>query len=184
MTASTFSQDVADAILNAIADGTSVSKACEQSDLPRRTLRGWMAQNAPFKAALEVARLDGNWFLEDKIERLSERAQDIVTEAKARGVNENAAANALRIEIQALQWLLAKRDPARYSDRVASQVELTGRGGKDLIPPPETDRTKLALALMNIIRGADPLPERPLPAPEPPLQIEHEPLVPMGARDF
>jgi hypothetical protein len=122
--------------------------------------------------------------LAEQIEARANEALDVAKKAAADSVNENAAIAALRVELENKRWLLSKLAPKRFGDKV--QQEITGAGGTPLLPP-ENDRTKLALALLNIIRGDDDSGRfsKPLPIPEPPLQlIEREPVVPMSPHDF
>jgi hypothetical protein len=57
----------------------------------------------------------------------------------------------------AIFWMKSR---AGWLDRVS--VEHTGRNGKDLIPPPP-DPSKVALALLSILRGAEAPQDEPTP---------------------
>jgi hypothetical protein len=177
-----YSERVAARIIDEISTGKSLKDVCAAVDMPDpRSIRRWAVERPDFCERYEKARRWSAYALLDEIADLVDRGQEIVAGA----VNPNAAASVLREQVNVKRWMVGKLLPERYGD--SSKVEMVGAGGKDLIPPHEQskDRTQLALALLNIIRGSDdPLPERVLPIPEPPLQIDHEPIVPMSARDF
>src|SRR5205823_834318 len=118
----------ADQILDLVSDGISLSEACARADTPRRTVRTWLSEPAAFDAACRLRIVS----LADDVLALSNRAQRIAADAAANGENPNAAVNALRVEIDAKRWLLAKLAPATYGDRITQEV--TGRDGRDLIP--------------------------------------------------
>lgn len=57
-----------------------------------------------------------------------------------------------KLRVDSRKWLMAKMMPKKYGDRVSA--EITGKDGKDLIPPESVDPRRLALALHAIVAGA------------------------------
>lgn len=62
-----------------------------------------------------------------------------------------------KLRVDTRKWLLSKMVPRVYGDRVSA--EITGKDGKDLIPPEAVDPGRLALALLSIVakpKGEEP----------------------------
>jgi hypothetical protein len=154
----TYTEALGAKICATIAAGRSVRAACTEHAVPRRTFTDWTGKYSAFAEAVEAAKAEGIEALRDQIETLADQAQGI---ALAGGTNANALVNALRVEIDTKKWLLARLAPGQFGDRVTS--EITGAGGKDLIPPAIPDRgseegkallTKISLILLGEITSA------------------------------
>jgi hypothetical protein len=138
-------------ICDRVAEGDSLAAIAAMPGMPsRRTMRGWLVEHPEFQALYGPARELWVQSVAEDIADLAGRAQQIAEDAARNGGNPNAAIAALRVEIDAKRWLLSKLAPAVFGDH--SAVELSGAGGKDLIPA-ETDNSKLALAILTILRG-------------------------------
>jgi hypothetical protein len=146
------SPKLAGRICDLIAEGSSLRLIGEMPAMPsRRTMRGWLETQPEFERGYEIARRQRTDALVDEIVEIADAVK---------GSDSAAAVNAARLAVDTRRWLAAKLLPLRLGDR--SAVELTGKGGKDLFPEPP-DPSKVALALLSILRGA----ERPQDEPAP-----------------
>jgi hypothetical protein len=57
---------------------------------------------------------------------------------------------AAKLQVDTRRWLASKLLPERFGERAA--LELTGAGGKDLIPENQTDPARLAAAILHVLR--------------------------------
>jgi hypothetical protein len=149
---SVYTQKLAAKICGLVAEGSSLRAIGEMPGMPpRRTMRQWIEMHPAFKTSYEQARLWWVRSVEEDVNDLADRAQQIAADAEAAGQNANAAVAAVRVQIETKKWLLSKRDPATYGDRQVT--ELVGAGGKDLMPlPTEKEKTHLALLILGILR--------------------------------
>jgi hypothetical protein len=67
----------------------------------------------------------------------------------AKGLNAHPSVAALREEIRGLMWVCARLRPDKYGDRISAEV--SGPGGKDLIPERAADPDRIAQAIMLMI---------------------------------
>src|SRR5437764_2160370 len=154
---STYDEALGERILDLVADGATLSAASAACGVPRQTVRSWLSAMPAFAEAFDAACKVRYEVLAEQIEARANEALDVAKKAATDGVNENAAIAALRVELENKRWLLSKLAPKRFGDKV--QQEVTGKDGTPLIPAtadPSTEegrdaRTKLALALLNII---------------------------------
>jgi hypothetical protein len=203
---STYSEKIAERILDAVCEGKSLTEASAACDVPRQTVRSWLDRLPAFSSAFEAAKLVRVEALADQINILADSAQRVASDAVKAGENPNAAIAALRVQCENKRWLLAKLAPAQYGDR--QTTELVGSGGKDLLQPSEASPSIIALAILNILNAGpgglnDPdkpatdlpaLPPRrqtllsalspPEPGPEPvPVRVEPPPATAAEARE-
>jgi hypothetical protein len=129
-------------VCDLVAEGESLRTIGEMRGMPsRRTVRGWLNAHPEFEREYEVARRERTDNLVDE----SIEIADSIT-----GCTDPAAVQAARLRIDTRRWLASKLLPERFGDH--SRVEMTGAGGKDLIPEP--DGPKLALALLNVLHAS------------------------------
>jgi hypothetical protein len=153
-----FTPAIARRICDLISGGASLDKISALPGMPsRRTVCRWMEENPDFERQYEIAR-------RQRTDALVDEAIEIAD--SVRGETENAAVQAARLAVDTRRWLASKLLPERFGDRAA--VELTGRDGSPLHPPPEAvDPRRIALALHAIVAGALPPPVvEHQPAPE------------------
>ena len=137
---SSYSPATAEAILDAISDGSSFRAACEKFHVPRSMARGWLVERPEFKAACEAAR-----FMQ-----LDVHADELIELADAvRGSVSNAEVQAARLAVDTRKWILAKLHP-RYADA----LQVTGKGGEPLLPAAEPEPGKVALAILTMLEAA------------------------------
>ena len=113
------------AILVDLANGIPLAKAIGGKDRPSRTrLFQKIAEDAEFARAYDRAR---ELRAQVRIEKIEDTVEKVLC-----GQYEPAAA---KVALDSLWKLAAKEDPKRYSD--VQRQELSGPGGRDLIPPKE-----------------------------------------------
>lgn len=114
-----YSADLADSILERLAEGESLRSICSEPGMPsRNTVRRWEDMVPEFGAKCARAR---QWQADsyvDKMDDLCNRVEGGELEAKS--------ANVI---LASLQWRAAKLAPKRYSER--QMVEMTGRRLED-----------------------------------------------------
>jgi Bacteriophage Sf6, terminase small subunit-like len=122
-----YSPKVAERICDLVAEGESLQSISEMPNMPaRRTVRSWLAKHPDFERQYEIARRERTDNLVDE----SVAIADSVT-----GCTDNAAVQAARLRVDTRKWLASKLLPERFGDKVTT--ELTGAGGKDLLPQPQ-----------------------------------------------
>jgi hypothetical protein len=157
-----YSARLAERIIDEVSTGRSLLEVCAMPGMPdRHSVRRWCIERPDFAERYEKGREWSAYALLDEIDDLVDRGQEIVEAAAKNGGSAQAAASVLREQLNVKRWKVGKLLP-QYGER--SQVELTGAGGKDLMPP-EVDRTKLAHVLLTILREPSKLSE---PAELPP----------------
>lgn len=78
-----FSQVLADLLCEAVATGSSLTKACKEFNLPYNIIKRWERANPDFSDALAQARLDRADSHHDKILEIAEEKADFKTEIEA-----------------------------------------------------------------------------------------------------
>lgn len=114
-----YTSELADFIVDELADGKSLVKICAAESMPnRRTVLRWQEANTAFATRCARAREAGAEVYEDKIETTA----DGCTETNAQ---------AAKVKISALQWIASKLHPKKYGDR--TRFEHTGADGGAII---------------------------------------------------
>lgn len=128
--ASEYTQAVADAICDRLAEGESLRAICRDEGMPAiSTVFKWLGkpENAPFVEQYARAR-----------EEQAENDADKVTDLGDRCARGEIDPQAARVAIDAAKWSAGKRLPKKYGDKI--QQEVSGPGGG----PIET-KTELSL---------------------------------------
>lgn len=101
---SDFSQGLADAICERIADGESLRTICSAVDMPNNaTVFRWLAANRDFSDQYARAREDQAESLADEIVKIADEAED---------------ANVARLRVEARKWVASKLKPKRYGEKL------------------------------------------------------------------
>jgi hypothetical protein len=137
-----YSQELADEICDAVADGASLRSACEKLGLAHRTVRSWLERHPGFAEQYDRAK---KLAVDDWVDQMREIAKSV------EGSYSNAAVQAARLQIDTAKWVAAKLLPARFGDRIVTEV--SGPSGKDLMPA-VPDSQRLAMVLLAAITGA------------------------------
>lgn len=130
-----FSQEIADAICERLADGESLRSICRSEGMPSRSeVFRWLAddENAKFRDQYARAKEFGIEALADDIMEISDDARNDWME---RGGAEDAGwvANGehiqrSRLRVDARKWMLSKLAPKKYGDKLDVSLEATVKG--------------------------------------------------------
>lgn len=134
---SSLTPEMAERICLAIANGQSLRKICEASDLPHRnTVLRWVEESEDFRGRYARARA-----------MAADHFFDLIVEEAQAVTPENAAA--ARVKIDALKWASSKLRPQAYSDRlqVAGDPEQPLVVQRELTPLDSARQVAFALAL-------------------------------------
>jgi hypothetical protein len=138
-----YDEEIAERILALISDGKTLRGACEQLDLPRRTVRDWTVTIPTFGAAMQEARRQQLEVIADEIITISDEVE---------GCQDNAVVQAARLRCDNRRWLLSKLYPERYGERVA----ISGTDGRDLLPAnPEAAIPRLLQVLAVLLPNSN-----------------------------
>lgn len=112
---SSYTEELADAILDQMMDGRSLRSICDDDDMPnRRTVIRWMEKDEAFATRCARAR-----------EMQADYMDDLILDTANSCTVEDA--QAARVKISAYQWRASKLAPKRYGDKV--QTEVSGPDG-------------------------------------------------------
>jgi len=109
-----YSEELAYAVYQSMADGHDVVETCDILGIPRTTFYDWQSKYPEFKAQCARAR-----------EALADYDVKRIREEIAMTDKDNAVA--ARVKISALQWLAEKRAPKQYGNKTSTEV--TGKDG-------------------------------------------------------
>lgn len=131
-----FTLAAAERVCAVIAEGGTQRTVARELGVPRSTLCGWLKRYPKFAeryaAACEV-RLD---LLEERLLELCADAH----EAALLPETGKLQIEACKLEIDTCKFMLAKLRPKRFGDR--TQMEVTGKDGKDLLPNYSTEQMR------------------------------------------
>jgi hypothetical protein len=116
-----YQQENITAILDAIAAGDSLTKACQQLGIPWKTVWNWRTRHPDFRAAYERAVQErAHAQAEQVLDIADDDTNDVIERVSPKGkeqvVMNTAAIQRARLKIQARQWSMAKALPDRYGD--------------------------------------------------------------------
>lgn len=130
---SEFTQEIADAICERIADGESLRSICTDDEMPNKaTVFRWLAKNPDFSDQYARAReTQADTLFDECLDIADDGRNDWVERERKDGttyiaLNEEAIARS-RLRLDARKWMAGKLRPKVYGDKVA----LTGGGEGD-----------------------------------------------------
>lgn len=126
---SDYAQDVADIILERIADGESLRAICADDAMPARsTVRRWLAAHEEFRHQYTLARVEQADTLFDEILNIADDGTNdwmaVNRGDDQRWVENGEALGRSRIRIDARKWLAGKLAPKKYGEK--QSFELSG----------------------------------------------------------
>lgn len=114
---STYSEEIAEKILDSLMDGKSLRWICTADDMPHRsTIIRWMSDNADFATKCARAR-----------EMQADLMDDLILDTAEETTPENAAAS--RVKIAAYQWRASKLAPKKYGEKLDIEQKTTHEVG-------------------------------------------------------
>lgn len=145
---STFSQQIAEKILDRISEGEMLIKICQEEEMPpRKTVYTWMTANPTFKEAYARARLAwADWWAERVLAISLDSSGDIFIDEAGKAVIDHANVQRARLQSDNIKWIVGKYAPRTYGDK----VELPANDAGPLViswesgpPPPPPAPPKL-----------------------------------------
>lgn len=127
-----YTEAIADAICDALADGKSIRTICQASDMPdRRTVERWQDANPDFAARCARARAEGAEFHHAEMDRIEGLVLNGALDPKAANV-----------VLSNKRWRMEKLEPKKYGQKVESEVTHKGSVGLTIltaVPEPAGD---------------------------------------------
>lgn len=112
---SSFTEEIAQRVIDGLADGQSLRKVCSADDMPHRsTVMRWMDENADFAAKCARAREVGTDGIHDDMEDIEDRTLS--------GEIDPRVAN---VVLSSKQWRASKLAPKKWG----TKVDLTSSDG-------------------------------------------------------
>lgn len=144
---SIYSQEIADAICEAIAGGKSLRQVCAQDDMPSTaTVIRWTQEKPEFRERYARAR-----------EAMGDYYFDLIVEAAGDVTPENA--QAVRAKVDALKWVCARLRPAAYCEKVAVAAEITGRVEIEAPQQTQLEAARAVAFALEMARHNSPAPD-------------------------
>lgn len=107
--------DVIDELCEHIANGNSITKACTMPGMPiASTVFSEMRRNETIRAKIDEAREQAEKLLAEQWLIEQEKLHVAVSDEKV----QPAAVQAIRAREQGLRWMLGKRFPDKYGDKI------------------------------------------------------------------
>jgi hypothetical protein len=120
---STYRADVADRIIDAVANGGAIQRICEAEGVPIGTMYEWAERRPDFAQRLDQARL----------RRYDQWEDQLFEHAMAElGSDSMAAVQARRTLIDTMKWIMARRLPSKWSEAVTHQHLHQMRGNVEI----------------------------------------------------
>lgn len=138
---SEFTQDVADAICEKLADGNSLRSICAADDMPARsTVFKWLADPARSAFVDQYARAreaQAEALFEDILDIADDGSNDYTVKKRPDGSEYDAFdaehVQRSKLRVDARKWMVSKLAPKKYGDK----LELEHSGGVNLTVAPD-----------------------------------------------
>jgi hypothetical protein len=132
---SKFTQEIADTICQAIADGMSLRKVCQDEDMPATaTVCRWLSENKQFQEQYAHAReLQADMLFDEVLDIADDGKGDTYTDDNGEVRTNHDVIARSRLRVDARKWMAGKLRPKKYGEFKA--VELTGQDGAPFMPP-------------------------------------------------
>lgn len=154
---SSYSQEIADAICERIADGDSLRSICDDEGFPNKaTVFRWLAANTAFRDQYALSRESQADALFDDILSIADDGRNDWMERRgeedAGWVANGEHMQRSKLRVDARKWMAGKLKPKVYGEKTTN--ELTGPNGAPLVEKPNT--TDLAKAMLAVLtRGGE-----------------------------
>lgn len=132
---STYTQEIANYIVENIADGRSLRDICLQSDMPSRaTVFKWLNDIEGFSSQYARAREEQAETLADEIVSIAdESTQDTIITETGNIIANNEFIARSRLRVDARKWVASKLKPKKYGDKLEQTTHLTGSIMQELV---------------------------------------------------
>jgi len=129
-----YSDKIAEHIIEQISLGRTFTSVCADPNMPTvRTIQYWAAQKPDFFAMLSRAREAGAEYL---VGNLHDKMVQLVEDAEVKDkelLPPRERVDSLKLYASHVQWMTARLNPRRYSERVLAEVAK--------LPPPPEEKT-------------------------------------------
>jgi hypothetical protein len=129
MTASRYTQQIADKIVARVSDGEPLKTMCREPGMPSwRTVYDWIRDRPEFAAAMERARELGADAIAAECLEIADTpltGEEITIRGKSKEIRKGDMLGHRKLQIETRLKLLAKWHPKKYGEK----VEHTGAGG-------------------------------------------------------
>lgn len=129
-----YSDKIAEHIIEQVSLGRTFTSICADTNMPTvRTIQYWAAQKPDFFAMLSRAREAGAEYL---VGSLHDKMIQLVEDSEAKDkelLPPRERTDALKLYASHVQWMTARLNPRRYSERVLAEVAK--------LPPPPEEKT-------------------------------------------
>lgn len=131
---SIFSQEIADAICEALISGKSLRSICESDDMPpASTVCTWLTQSEAFSEQYARAREAQADTLADEILFIADNTQEGTKVKETEKGVETWTGDMIehrRLQVESRKWIAAKLKPKKYGDKFSA--ELSGPNGRPI----------------------------------------------------
>lgn len=152
---SDYSQELADLICEALAEGHSLRKICQSDDFPNKgTVFRWLATNKAFSDQYARAReAQADCLFDDILAIADDGANDSYTDDEGRTRTDFDVIARSKLRVDARKWMAGKLRPKVYGDKLQTEVSggLTVKSAKEL-----TDEELAAIAAGSSTGAAGP----------------------------
>ncbi len=150
---SKYTRNVAQAICRRLAGGEILSAICRDPGMPEAsTVRAWALEDRDgFRVEYQVACGLGYDGLEDAMrEAANDSSGDMTVDEEGRPVVNHENINRSRLKVDTIKWLLSKRKPAIYGDRLEQKItgtfEMAPRPDLSKLSPAELEAFELLMS--------------------------------------
>lgn len=124
-----YSDAIAETICLRLAEGESLKRICEDSDMPSRSMVfRWLHQNDVFRDKYAQAKeRQAQYWAEEILDIADDGTNDYMETSDGREVLNGEHVQRSKLRIDSRKWLLSKLLPKKYGERVHNEV--TGADG-------------------------------------------------------
>lgn len=152
---STFSQKIADKIVDLIAGGKTLTEACKSPGMPnRRTVQRWCHQFPEFDRQYQRSQELLADALFDEIKAIADDGTgDVTIDAKGRQRVDWENVNRSKLRVETRKWLAAQLNPRKYGDKLRQEIEQTTKVEITRTTPLTAE--EVAIELRNLLGEAE-----------------------------
>ena len=128
-----FTQEVADAICEAIAEGRALRNICCRDGMPASSTVGrWLAANVEFRRQYTVAReIQAEILIDEILQIADDKTGDEAAEPAEGAARETGVAvHRARLRVDTRKWLIGRLAPKRYGEKLDVDLNTSVKLGK------------------------------------------------------
>lgn len=132
----TYTRALGEKLCARVAEGETMAAVARELGIPRARIVSWTRRYKAFGDAYKEACELRMLALEDKLAEICDEATAAALDTECG----RERINACKLKADIVKWQLMKLMPKRYGDR--TQMEVTGKDGKDLLPNYSTEQMR------------------------------------------